>query len=140
MLEIVFILKYLCIFFTWNLVSYINLLGELTTRCKKQTTLVIFRSKQIKFWIFMQPDSTYVSCYLVSSGSWWWTGKPGMLQAMGLQRIGQDLATELAERAFNYTGSSVKRPCEVIVSFSNTYHCIFLDGRKQNLFICLWRT
>ena len=25
-----------------------------------------------------------------SSGSWWWTGKPGLLQSMGLQRIGHD--------------------------------------------------
>ena len=24
----------------------------------------------------------------VNSGSWWWTGKPGMLQSMGLQRVG----------------------------------------------------
>ena len=31
----------------------------------------------------------------VSSGSWWWTGKPGMLQSMGLQRAGHDWATEL---------------------------------------------
>ena len=31
----------------------------------------------------------------VSSGSWWWTGKPGMLQSMGLQRVGRDWATEL---------------------------------------------
>ena len=23
-----------------------------------------------------------------SSGSWWWTGKPGMLQSMGSQRVG----------------------------------------------------
>ena len=23
-----------------------------------------------------------------SSGSWWWTGKPGVLQSMGLQRFG----------------------------------------------------
>ena len=30
-----------------------------------------------------------------SSGSWWWTGKPGMLQSMGLQRVGQNWATEL---------------------------------------------
>ena len=29
----------------------------------------------------------------VSSGSWWWTGKPGMLQCMGLQRVGHDWAT-----------------------------------------------
>ena len=33
--------------------------------------------------------------YGVSSRSWWWTGKPGMLQFMGLQRIRHDWATEL---------------------------------------------
>ena len=26
---------------------------------------------------------------------WWWTGRPGMLQSMGLQRVGHDWATEL---------------------------------------------
>ena len=31
----------------------------------------------------------------VSSGSWWWTGKPGMLQSMGSQRVGHEWATEL---------------------------------------------
>ena len=30
-----------------------------------------------------------------NSGSWWWTGKPGVLQSMGLQRVGHDWATEL---------------------------------------------
>ena len=30
-----------------------------------------------------------------SSRSWWWTGKPGVLQSMGSQRIGHDWATEL---------------------------------------------
>ena len=30
-----------------------------------------------------------------SSGSWWWTGKPGMLQSMGSQRVGHDWATKL---------------------------------------------
>ena len=29
------------------------------------------------------------------SRSWWWTGKPGTLQSMGLQRVGHDCATEL---------------------------------------------
>ena len=33
--------------------------------------------------------------FWVSSGSWWWTGKPGMLQSMGLQRVGHDCVTEL---------------------------------------------
>ena len=26
----------------------------------------------------------------VNSGSWWWTGRPGVLQSMGLQRVGHD--------------------------------------------------
>ena len=30
-----------------------------------------------------------------SSRSWWWTGKPGVLQSMGLQRVRHDWATEL---------------------------------------------
>ena len=29
-----------------------------------------------------------------SSGSWWWTGKPGMLQSTGSQRVGHDWVTE----------------------------------------------
>ena len=39
-----------------------------------------------------------------SSGSWWWTGKPGMLQSMGLQRVRHDWPTEL-----NWSGGK-KRP------------------------------
>ena len=31
----------------------------------------------------------------VNSGSWWWTGRPGMLWFMGSQRVGHDWATEL---------------------------------------------
>ena len=31
----------------------------------------------------------------VSSESWWWTGKPGVLQSMGLQRVGHNWATEV---------------------------------------------
>ena len=31
----------------------------------------------------------------VNSGSWWGTGRPGMLQSMGSQRVGQDWVTEL---------------------------------------------
>ena len=31
----------------------------------------------------------------VDSGSWWWTGRPGVLQFMGSQRVGHDWATEL---------------------------------------------
>ena len=32
---------------------------------------------------------------LVNSGSWWWTGRHGLLQSMGSQRVGHDWETEL---------------------------------------------
>ena len=31
----------------------------------------------------------------VNSGSWWWTGRPGVLWFMGSQRVAHDWATEL---------------------------------------------
>ena len=31
----------------------------------------------------------------VNSGSWWWTGRPGVLRFVGSQRVGHDWATEL---------------------------------------------
>ena len=31
----------------------------------------------------------------VNSGSWWWTGRPGVLRFMGSQRVGHNLSTEL---------------------------------------------
>ena len=31
----------------------------------------------------------------VNSGSWWWTGRPGMLRFMGSQRVGHDWVTDL---------------------------------------------
>ena len=31
----------------------------------------------------------------VNSGSWWWTGRPGVLQFMGLRRVRHNWATEL---------------------------------------------
>ena len=38
----------------------------------------------------------------VNSGSWWWTGRPGMLQFMGSQRVGHDWANKL-----NWTEASL---------------------------------
>ena len=31
----------------------------------------------------------------VNSRSWWWTGRPGVLQSLGSQKVGHDWATEL---------------------------------------------
>ena len=44
--------------------------------------------------LFVIPGKTHIQLFS-SSRSWWWTGKPGMLQSMGSQRVGHDWATEL---------------------------------------------
>ena len=43
-------------------------------------------------WMTLWTQWTWV---WVSSRSWWWTGRPGMLQSMGLQRVRHDWTTEL---------------------------------------------
>ena len=40
-------------------------------------------------------DPTRWTWVSVNSGSQWWTGRPGMLQFMGSQRVGHDWATDL---------------------------------------------
>ena len=44
----------------------------------------------------------------VDSGSWWWTGRPGVLRFMGLQRVGCDWATEL-----NWMAKVSRRNCSI---------------------------
>ena len=39
----------------------------------------------------------------VNSGSWWWTGRPGMLQSMGSQSVRHDWATELNWTEVNWS-------------------------------------
>ena len=36
----------------------------------------------------------------VNSRSWWWTGRPGVLQSMGSQRVRHDWVTELTDTIF----------------------------------------
>ena len=46
-------------------------------------------------WDGWMASPTWWTWVWTSSGSWWWTGKPDMLQSMGLQRVGHDWVTEL---------------------------------------------
>ena len=41
-------------------------------------------------WDGWMASLTRWTCVWGSSGSWWWTGKPGVLQSLGSQRVGQD--------------------------------------------------
>ena len=69
----------------------------------------------------------------VNSGSWWWTGRPGVLRFMGSQRVGHDWVTEL-----NWTdgGPPWLQPrffCPqkpILDSLENTYFRIMILNNK----------
>ena len=46
-------------------------------------------------WDGWMASPTWWKWVWVNSGSWWWTGRPGVLRFMGLQRVGHDWTTEL---------------------------------------------
>ena len=43
----------------------------------------------------------------VNSGSWWWTGRPGVLQSMGTQKVGYNWATELILVQWEHTAPQI---------------------------------
>ena len=46
-------------------------------------------------WDDWMASPTWWTWVWASSRSWWWTEKPGVLQSMGLQRVGKDWVTEM---------------------------------------------
>ena len=46
-------------------------------------------------WDGWMASPTLCTWVWVNSRSWWWTGRPGVLQSMGSQRVGHDWVTEL---------------------------------------------
>ena len=61
--------------------------------------------QRMRCWMASQTQLTWV---WVDSGSWWWTGRLGMLWFMGSQRVGHDWATELTELSIH---------CEMVFPF-----------------------
>ena len=53
------------------------------------------RRRDDKGWDGWMVSPTRWTWVWASSRSWWWTGKPGMLQSIGLQRVRHDWVTEL---------------------------------------------
>ena len=54
-------------------------------------------------WDGWMVSPTWWAWVWVNSGTLWWTGRPGVLQFMGLQRVGHDWATELNWTELNWT-------------------------------------
>ena len=46
-------------------------------------------------WIIKKARETQWTWVRVDSGSWWWTGRLGVLRFMGSERVGHDRVTEL---------------------------------------------
>ena len=46
-------------------------------------------------WDGWMASPTWWTWIWMNSGSWWWTGRPGMLRFMGSQRVRHDWVTEL---------------------------------------------
>ena len=63
-----------------------------------------------------------------SSRSWWWTGKPSVLQSMGSRRVRHDWVTELKLKLNS-------EECEVIPHCGFDFH--FSDSDVEHLVMCL---
>ena len=55
------------------------------------------RRKDDRRWYGWMASPTQWTWVWVNSGNWWWTGRPGVLQSMGSQRVGHDWATKLSQ-------------------------------------------
>ena len=81
-----------------KLVQYFGHLMQRTGSLEKTLILEKIEGRKKRGWQRMWlldsiTDSMDVS--LSSPGSWWWTGKPGVLQSMRSQRVGHDWAAKL---------------------------------------------
>ena len=69
-------------------------------------------------WDSWMASPTQWAWVWVSSGSWWWTGKPGILQSIRSQRVQHNWATEL-----NWTW------CKLITLISSVLNSVFWVAR-----------
>ena len=56
----------------------------------------------------------------VNSGSWWWTGRPGVLRFMGSQRVGHDRVTDLIW-CWSWNSSTLATSCEELTHWKRPW-------------------
>ena len=76
----------------------------------------------------------------VNSGSWWWTGRPGVLWFMGSQRVGHDWATDLIWLDNNHYTSKYVYVCNQISAIisSNIFSGPFSSFSSVQSLIRVW--
>ena len=80
-------------------------------------------------WDGWMASPTWWTWVWVNSRSWWWTGRPGVLQFMGSQRVGHDWATEL-----NGTESSYRKLWKSVFNQMNERYDQKKNRAKSNWF------
>ena len=89
-------------------------------------------------WDCWMASLTQWTWVLVNSRSWWWTGRPGMLQFRGSQRVGHDWATELRKlfwkipRPGLYHSPSTKLPGNSDTFMVKVHHQYFFKWTPIN--------
>ena len=90
-----------------------------------------------RVWGGWMASPTRCTWVWVNSGSWWWTGRPGVLQFMGSQRVGHDWATELKwtdiHGSLNIPG--LLKTQFIIVGWLE--HILILNGLKMPFYVIL---
>ena len=84
-------------FWSWNSNTLATWCEELThlKRPWCWERLKVGREGDNRGWDGWMASPTQWTWVWVNSGSWWWTGRPGVLQSIGLQRVRHNWATEL---------------------------------------------
>ena len=74
----------------------------------------------------------------VNSGSWWWTGRPGVLRFMGLQRVRHNWATELNHIIYEVvTGNHLTSFCLSQVTWTSIWWMLILNSLRNYSINCI---
>ena len=65
------------------------------------------RRRDDREWDAWMASLTQWTWIWINSGSWWRTGKPGVLQSMGLQRVRHNWVTEQQIHAYTYSHTHI---------------------------------
>ena len=77
--------------------------------------------------------------FRVDSRSWWWTGRPGVLWFMGLQKVGHDWATELTDwLILKVTIKVPQKNCKYNIGHHLLCHLGFICRFKISSEVHLW--
>ena len=89
----------------------------------------------VRGWDGWMASPTWCTWVWVNSGSWWWTGRPGVLRFMGSQGVRHDWVTEL-----NWTcvRKSTIIYTQISIEWIESYLCSqYLTETKQS-FLYIW--